>query len=411
MAANIKTICTLDIGSNKICCCVGSVDVSRSDSKIKIISYFPISSKSFKKGVINNIEELSYDVGNAVQSAEDMAGITIDSVLVSFPSLMCESGYTKAKSDLEGDVISEQYVSRLMTKSYQHIINEKEDVIHFLPVNYSLDGKDGIKKPIGQYADAMGIDIHYVKTNRSFKKNLESVVTKNRTKVSSFCNSAYASGLACLTEDEKEVGATVIDMGEGSCDIAMFKNGNLMYSFSIVGGGLDVTTTIKSKLKCSLAAAERLKILKGGLSSYENHGFIEYKEDGDSFSTMPSQIPNYEFAKIIKSVVDSLLSGCHDALENNPFYLVSNSVVVLTGGVSLTSGIKEVAEELFKKPVRIGHAQNCVGMPSSYDNPTSVSSVGLIRYAIGTMSEKEQASKKEKSKKMKKIVEWFKESL
>jgi cell division protein FtsA len=411
MSSNNKTICTLDIGSNKVCCCVVSADVSKVNPKIKVLSYYPISSNAFKNGAINNIENLSHDIGSAIQSAEEMAGVKIDGVIVSFPSLMCESGYTKISANLEGDMITEAYVSKLISKSFHRIVNEKEEVIHFLPVNYSINRQDGIKKPIGQYADSLGIDIHYVKTNRSFKKNLESVIAKNRMKVSSFCNSAYASGLACLTEDEKEIGATVIDIGESSCDIAMFKGSCLMYSFSLSGGGLKITTDIKSQLKCSLATAERLKILKGALASYDNHGSIEYKEDGGVMNTMPSQVSNYDFIKIIKTTMGAILDGCNDSLKDNPFYQVSDSVIVITGGVSSTNGIKDMAENIFDRPVRIGVSQDCTGMPSSYDNPTSVSSVGLVRYGLSTMTDKDMLSNKDKSKKMKKIVEWFKESL
>ncbi len=257
----------------------------------------------------------------------------------------------------------------------------------------------------------MGIDIHYTKTNRSFKKNLENVISKNRLKASSFCNSAYASGLACLTKDEKEIGATVIDIGEGSCDIAMFHRGHLMYAFSILGGGINITRDIKAQLKCSMASAERLKILKGVSSSFGSHGMIEYKEDGDVANTVPSQVSTHDFIKIIKQGTGVLLSDCNEGLINNPFYKVSNNVIVLTGGVSATSGIKDLAEGIFNCPLRIGRSQNCVGMPSSYDNSTSVSCVGLVKYGLSTMTDKDMQSNKDKSKKIKKIVEWFEENL
>jgi cell division protein FtsA len=409
MLTNTKTICTLNIGHSKVCCCVATADLLKDDPRIKVLSYFPISSKAFKNGVITNIEELTKDVGKAIQSSEEISEMKIDKIIVSFPVSMSSSGYTKASINLEGNVITENYIARLLTRSKNRIINDKEDIIHFLPVNYAIDGKDGVKDPIGQYGEKLNIDIHYVKTTRSNKKNLDTIIAKNRLKVQAFCNSAYASGLACLTDDEKEIGCTLIDIGEGSCDISMFKNGCFIYSFSIPMGGLNITTEIKSRLKCSMATAERLKILKG-VASFNSSSVIEYKEDGSRFQSS-NEISNDEFFNIIRHGIVNILQTCNSELNNNPFYKVSNNMIILTGGVSLTNGIKDLAESIFNKPVRVAKSQNCIGMPASYDNPTSVCSIGLVRYGIEIMTDSDVTLDKNKSQIMKKIVEWFKENL
>ncbi|MCV6599346.1 MAG: cell division protein FtsA [Alphaproteobacteria bacterium] len=411
MSANTKTIFTLDIGSNKICCCIATADISLDFPKINIKAYYPASSKALKNGVISNMDKLIQDVGNAVESAEEMAQLNVDKIVVSFSGLMCESGYTKVNSDFDNAIITEQYLKKIISKSFHRLQNDKEDLIHIMPVNYSINGENYIKDPVGQYADVLGVDIHYIKTNRNFKRTVEHALTKNRLKLSAFCNSAYASGLACLTEDEKEIGVTIIDIGEDSCDIAMFERGCLLYSNSINIGGFHITKSIRNNLKCSLATAEKLKILKGDLNSFNDNGFIEYKEDGSSMNIMPQQISKSAFINIIRKGVFDILKECNASLEDNPFYKVSNNIIVITGGVSSTNGIKNIAEDVFNKPVRIGRIQKVVGMPSSYDKPSAATTIGLVRYAISELISKNDIAEEGKNKKFKKIVEWLKENL
>jgi|GEM_PF-2014206 len=414
MVVNIEHICSLDIGSNKICCCIAEADTSKDNPKIRVKAYYPISSKAFKGGHISNFEELVKDIGNAVQSTEEMVGYSIDKIIVSISCANSVSGYTKINANLNdsiGDnVLSEYYLSRLLNKSFNHLKNDEDSVVHFIPINYTLDGKDRIKNPENQYVKNLGIDIHYIKTKINWKKNLELVIIKNRLKLSSLCNSAYASGLSCLTEDEKDLGATIIDIGHNICDIAIFQDGNFMNSAFVAEGGSKITADIKSNLKCSMAAAERLKILKGNLKSFSKSANIEYKEDGESLGFHNKSVSEEYFVNIVRDSLKHILYQCKGVLEKNPFYEIGNSVIVLTGGVSLTNGIVELAEEIFEKPVRIGKPQNCIGIPSSQNNPSSSCSIGLIRHYLSNIWEKEILSNKNKNKKIKKIVDWFKEN-
>ena len=409
MGQTKKNIYVLDIGSHKISCCIGFTD---QNGKIDILSYYPVLSNSFKNGIISDLNQLSKDIGNAIQSAEELAEEQIEHVLVSFSGALSKSAYLHIEENLYGNVITKEYISKLLTKAYHEKINEKEDIMHFLPINFSINGKNGIKEPVGQYADILGIDVHFVKVNRIFKKNLEAAVIKNRLKVIGFCNSNYASGLGVLTSDEKEMGSCVIDIGAGSTDISMFKGGDWLHSFSIIGGGLDISGKIKSNLKCSFATAEKLKNLHGSINDFNVKGYIEYREEGVFDKTFLQQYDKKDFKNLIKSEVEVILKRCKERLDDNFYFSHANKVIVLTGGLALTEGIKELAEEIFNIPVRIGNLQNIVNMPVSYNNSMSACTSGLLHYYAGGNFDKEhEIESVNKMVNMKKFLKRLKENL
>ena len=259
-AAHGGVIAALDVGSSKVCCLIARAD---DPSAIKIIGIGHQSSQGVRAGTIVNMEDAEAAIGNAVHAAEQMAGVTIRDIFVNISGGHPSSQMVGVEVAVLDQEITEIDLRRALAQGRaQHRIPENE-VIHAIPVSYSLDGNRGIKDPRGMFGDRLGVDMHVVTAAAGAVRNLTNCVSRCHLEIKALVVSSYASGLATLVEDEMDLGVTVIDMGASTTSISVFFDGHVVYTDSIAIGGSHVTNDIARGLSTPLVHAERMKTLYG----------------------------------------------------------------------------------------------------------------------------------------------------
>lgn len=384
----LTTIAALDIGSSKVCCIIAKI--SR-DKKINVVGYGYNASKGIKNGFITDINQATLSICNAVESAEQMANERIDRVIVNV------SG-DKTKSIMKSSVIqisknrpvSEADINKVIEKGISKINVEDNELIHCLPTSYRLNGGDEIKDPRNIFGETLSVDILLGMIPEINFRNISTVIENSHLEIAEKSFSAYASALSCLVEDEKEIGATIIDIGGGTTSITSFRNGYPVYFGSIGVGGNNITNDIAWGLTTSFTHAERLKTLHGCafLTSHDKSETLNIYPVGEEDDSSIRQIPKSDLISIITPRVEEIFELVNDKLAEQGLKDVSSHRVVLTGGTSQLPGIREVASMVLDKQVRLGKPRNVINLPDSLYTPAFSTVIGLLLFALSYTEKK-----------------------
>ncbi|MBQ8677686.1 MAG: cell division protein FtsA [Alphaproteobacteria bacterium] len=375
------TISALDIGSSKVCCLIAKI--SR-DNKINIIGYGYNASKGIKNGIITDINQATLSVCNAVESAEQMANERINNVIINVSGEKITSSIKESTIAINRNrPINDIDINKVMDKGRNKINVENNELIHSLITGYRVDLGEELKDPHNMYGENLSVKILLGLTPEVQYKNLATVVENAHLEISDKAFSAYASGLSCLVDDEKELGATIIDIGGGSTNIATFRNGYPIYFSSIGVGGNNITNDIAWGLTTSSSHAERLKTLHGCafLTSKDKEENINVYPVGEEDDTLIKQVPKSDLINIIAPRVEEMFELIGHKLNEHGLKDVSSHRVVLTGGCAQLSGIREVAMMILDKQVRIGRPRNILNLPEKLYNPEFSTAVGLLLYS------------------------------
>jgi cell division protein FtsA len=382
------TIAALDIGSSKACCIIAKIG---RDKKINIIGYGYNGSKGIKNGIITDIEQATLSACNAVESAEQLANEIIDSVIINISGEKLKSNIKTSTISINcNKAISENEINKVIEKALQKIEKHDEDLIHCMPIGYKIDEGEEIKDPRNMFGDKLSVDILAGLIPSAPLKNLMTVIENSHLGIAGQAMSAYASGLACLVDDEKKIGATIIDIGGGTTSIATFKNGHPV-NFSTIGvGGFNVTNDIAWGLTTSITHAERLKTLHGCafLSNQDMTETLNVYPVGEEDDTNIKQIQRSDLIKIISPRIEETFELISKKLKEQGLDNIPNHRVVLTGGASQLPGMREIASLILDKQVRIGKPKNILGLPESLTNPAFSTSIGLLLFALNYSEKK-----------------------
>lgn len=353
-------IAALDIGSSKVCCVIAKVSRNQ---KISIAGYGYNASKGIKNGIITDIKQATYSVCDAVEAAEQMANERVEQVIVNISGDRIKSDIKTASINLnKSKPITETEINKVIEKGVYKINVENNELIHCLPIGYNLDSGEETHDPRNLYSENLSVNVLLGKVPEIMFRNLKTVLDNSHLDIAEKVLSPYASGLACLVNDEKELGATVIDIGGGTTSIASFKNGHPVYFSSVGVGSNNVTNDIAWGLTTSFAHAERLKNLHGCafLTSQDQNEIINVYTMGEEDDSMIKYIPKSELINIIAPRVEETFELVGKKLKESGLKDINSSShrIVLTGGGSQLSGIREVASYILDKQVRLGHPRN-----------------------------------------------------
>ena len=370
-------IAALDIGSSKICCLIARAD---DPAAIKVIGFGHTSSQGVRAGAIVNIEDAEAAIANAVHAAEQMAGVTAHDVFVNVSGGRPTSLTLGVEVAILDQEVSEVDLRRALAQGRaQHRIPENE-VIHAIPVSYSLDGNRGIRDPRGMFGDRLGVQLHMVTAGSGPLRNLKTCVARCHLDIEGSAVNPYASGLACLVEDELDLGCTCIDLGGGTTSLAVFAEGNLVFTDCVAVGGSHVTSDIARGLATPLGHAERMKILHGNAmsSSSDEREMITVPLVGEDERTQTNQVPKSQLVRIIRPRLEEIFELVKARLEDSGADAVSGRRVVLTGGGAQLPGIRELAQQVLDKQVRIGRPTRVSGLPEAAGGPAFATAAGLL---------------------------------
>ena len=386
-------IAALDIGSSKVCCVIARV--SR-DQKISIAGYGYNASKGIKNGMITDIKQATFSICDAVEAAEQMANERVERVIVNISGDKIKSSIKRAAIGLnKSKPITEAEITKVINKGITRINVENNELIHCLPTGYRLDFGEETTDPRNLFGENLSVDVLLGMVPEIMFRNTKTVLDNSNLEIVGKVLSPYASGLACLVDDEKELGATVIDIGGGTTSIASFQHGHPVYFSSIGVGGNNVTNDIAWGLTTSFTHAERLKNLHGCafLTSQDKNETINVYPVGEEDDSLIKQVPKSDLIKIIVPRIEETFELVNAKLTEEGLKDINSHRIVLTGGGSQLSGIREVASMILDKQVRLGRPRNIGNILdiSNYpilQSPSFSTVIGLMLYVFNCKEHK-----------------------
>jgi cell division protein FtsA len=378
----------LDVGSTKVCCLIAKLVpqeekaiLSSRSHKVEVLGYGYQRSRGIKSGVVVDMDAAEQAIRLAVDSAERMAGVTVESLIANISCGRLQSEIYSANVPLAGDSVSEADIQRVLSAGSSHSVTDGRAVTHALPISYSLDGSRGIRDPRGMMGHKLGVDMQVVTAEVPPVRNLELCINRGHLHVETMVATPFASGLSTIVDDEAELGVACIDMGGGTTTLSVFVDGHMVHLDAIAVGGNHVTTDIARAFATRLQDAERLKTLYGSpLASSSDDRDMLTVPPLESDSDLPNQIPRSALTRVIRPRVEEILELVRDRLTASGFAGRVGKQIVLTGGASQLTGLGEVARHILGRNVRLGRPLGVAGLPEAAKGPAFAAAVGLLIY-------------------------------
>ena len=378
----------LDVGSSKVCCMVAELKPCEEGKllrgrshRARVIGIGHQKSQGVKSGLVIDLERAEHAIRLAVDAAERMAGLTADSLIVNMTAGRLKSETFSATINLGGHEADEADIKRVLAAGAKQALRNEREVIHSLPVGFSLDAERGVRDPRGMVGETLGVDMHVMTGDSAPARNLELSINRSHLSVERMVATPYASGLAALVDDELEMGAACIDMGGGATTISVFSEGRFVHGDSIPLGGNHVTLDLAKGLSTSIDAAERLKVMHGSAlpGSADDRDLVSIQPIGEE-NEVALQVPRSVMTRIIRARVEETLELLRDRLARSGHGAAVGRRVVLTGGAAQLAGLPEAARRVLGRNVRIGRPLGVAGLPQAAKGPAFATAVGLLIY-------------------------------
>jgi len=368
----------LDIGTHKICAIVAEVT---SDQGINIVGVGSSPSRGLRKGVVVNIESTVESIKKAVEEAELMAAVQINSVYIGIAGGHISSETSTGVVALKRHEVTRADVQRAIETAYAAaVVSSDRRVLHVLPREFIVDDQEGIRDPVGMSGSRLEVDVHIVTGAVTSARNLVKCVDRAGLGVIDIVLQPLASSEAVLSEEEKELGIAMVDLGGGTSDLAIFSDGTISHTAVIPVGGQHLTTDLQIGLRTSLADAEQIKIRHGSAlsSMVKDTEILEVPSVG---GRPPRDISRREVSEIIEPRVEEIFDLVLREIRRSGYEGKLAAGVVITGGTSLLKGMPDAAERVLDLPGRRGIPSGVGGLRDIVGNPMFSTGVGLILHA------------------------------
>ena len=367
----------LDIGTSKVCAIVGELTP---DNEVEVVGIGTHRSRGLKKGVVVNIESTVQSIQRAVEEAELMAGCEIHSVYAGIAGSHIRSLNSHGIVAIRDKEVVSSDVERVIDAARAVAIPADQKILHILPQEFLIDHQEGIREPVGMSGVRLEAKVHMVTGAASAAQNIIKCIQRCGLEVEDIVLEQLASSYAVLTEDEKDLGVCLVDIGGGTTDLAVFSGGAIQHTTVIPIAGNQVTNDIAVSMRTPTQYAEDIKIKYAcALSQLANPDeTIEVPSVGDR---PPRRLARQTLAEIVEPRYEELYGLIRDELRRSGFEEMIAAGVVVSGGTAKMEGAVELAEEIFHMPVRIGFPQHVGGLVDVVRNPIHATGVGLLLYA------------------------------
>ena len=394
-----EILAALDVGSSKIACFIARADAN---GPPRVIGIGHQLAEGVRNGAVANMEAAQHAIGAAVATAEQMAGERIERVIVNVSGAQLLSQTVNVELPLNGREVTEGDLQRILmqgqTMAHEAPNGNRFELIHTIPAHYALDGQKGVRDPINMIGHSLSVQLHLVSAAFGPVRTLVTAIARCHLDVDKLVAAPYASGLACLVEDEMDLGSLVIDMGAGTTSMAVFFDGNVVHTEGIAVGGAHVTNDIARGLTTSLMHAERLKTLYGNAisSSMDEREIIDVPQVGEEDAPeQANHIPKSHLVRIIQPRLEEIFEMLRARLDKSGFSEAAGRRAVLVGGASQMPGVRELAQRMLDKQVRVGRplrvsrspnsngkAASFTGLAESTSGPAFATTAGLLAVAM-----------------------------
>ncbi len=386
-----KIVVGIDVGTYKIVSVIAKVD-----EFVHILGVSEVHSAGIRKGQIVDIEEAVNAINSSVEAAERMAGYSVSQVFASIGGSQIVSQNSRgvvAVSTPQGE-ITQGDLARVIDAARAISLPSTREIIHVLPRNYTVDGQEGIKDPMGMSGVRLEVDTHIITANSIAVRNLDKAFSEVGVDVTSYVFNGYASSLSSLSDTERELGVVLVDIGAGTTDISIYTEGSVTYSSVLAIGARHITNDLAIGLRISLESAEKIKLF---LSQHAQRKMTrpddEVEEKSKDKNSDEIDLSSLNLPEDVRKVsYKTLVDGIIRPRMNEIFTMVGVEIkksgyggqtpagLVLTGGGAMTVGIKESAKRMLAMPVRIGMPIDLKGIIDEVQDPSYASVVGLLIY-------------------------------
>ncbi len=406
-------VAALDVGTTKVCCLIARTG---GDQGPRIVGIGHQVSKGLRNGTIVDLDQAETSIRATVEAAEQMAGENIHEVVVNLSGGKPKSRLVAYEVAIGGHEIGDGDIRRILDPA--NLAQEKpeeRELLHRIPMGYGVDGNRGIADPRGMYGERLSVNMHVVTALRGPMRNLESVIRRCHLGVEHVVVSPYAAALGVLSEEEKALGVTCIDMGGGSTSVSVFFDGELVHTDVLPLGGAHVTKDIARGLVTPLNHAERLKTLYGNAmtSANDDRQLIQVPSVGEEETPEAHTVPRSVLIGIVKPRMEEIFELVRDRLREAGFDQVAGRGLVLTGGASQLPGVRELADAILDKQARFGRPLAMDGMAEAAAGPTFAACAGLLQYGLGHRAEEtgaEMPQAAEPQGRFGRIGQWLREN-
>ncbi|MET3525161.1 cell division protein FtsA [Phenylobacterium koreense] len=377
-------VAAVDLGASKVTCFIMKPEgVRRGDRTLTAAGVGYVQSRGVKAGAIVNLDEASDAIAQAVERAENVAGVQVQGVTVATAGGQLASHRVGGRVSLGGRPINDGDLVRAIQQALGQIKIPGRRAAHILPVAWSVDGQAAIRDPRAMFGRTLGVELLVVTVSEAAYQTLGACVERAHLQFEGVVAAPFVSALAALEEDEMDLGAVCIDMGGGSTSAAVFAGGSLLHVETLAVGGGHVTADIARGLSTSVAGAERIKTLHGSAiaSANEDREMIEAPPRGDDPGAGPVIAPRSLLKGIIAPRVEETLELLRDRLRASGCPVEPGASLVLTGGASQLAGVREVAVRVFDRPARLGRPRRVPHLADAASGPAFCAAAGVLQRA------------------------------
>ena len=372
----------LDIGTTKVCAVVGEVG----EDGITILGVGTVPCRGLRKGIVSNIDWTVRSIKEAIESAQTMAGVEIRTVYAGVAGSHIRSQSSDGVAAIAGGEVTRADVERVLEGARAIPVDADRQILHVLPREYVVDAQDGIPNPVGMSGVRLGANVNLVTAATSCVQNVIRCAERCGLTVADVVLEVLASAEATLSDDEKEIGVAVIDIGGGTTDILLYVDGGIAHTSVTPVGGNNITSDIAAGLRTPMAEADRLKRLSGcalGRMVAEDEE-IEVPGVGGH---PPRRTARRVLSDIIEPRAEEIFAVIRKRIEDSGLLEQLSAGAVLTGGAVLLEGMPELAEEILGMPVRTGFPTGVKGITQLVHGPQYATGVGLVKYGASAMAE------------------------
>ena len=396
----------LDIGTSKTCAIIAEVT---SKGRLNIIGAGSAPSKGIQKGTVTNIDAAAQGIKKAIESAELIANCEIQSVIVDITGNHIQGMNSNGLAPVKSAEIDESDIARVLESAKAVAIPPDREFLHVLAQEYILDGQEGIRNPKGMSGVRLEAKVHIITGAVNNAQTIVKCVNRCNLEVADMVVAGLAASEAVISDDEKELGCALVDIGSGTTDIAVWSHGALVHSHVLGLSGNHLTSDIAKGLQIPLTDAEKLKIQSGyAMVSAVGADEVIYAPtpDGREAKKLPKQV----LAEIIEPRLEEIFEMVNREIEKSGYKSAIPAGIILTGGTSIMNAVPELAEHVFGVPVRRGVPRDVDGLIDFVQNPQYSTAIGLLLHAINhpdisTYSPQEAR----KSSPLGKFISWLKQ--
>lgn len=373
-----EIIAGLDLGTTKVCAIVAEV----TDDGLDIIGVGSVPSRGLRRGVVVNIDSTMQAIRGAVEQAQTMAGVQIDSVYAGMSGSHVQGLNKEGVAAINTREVTADDVARVLEQARAIPLASDREVIHVLPQDYTVDNQIGIREPVGMSGVRLQAQVHLVTAASASVQNIRRCCERSSLEVAEVVLEPLASAEAVLEPDEKEIGVALVDIGGGTADIIVYVDGAVVHTSVIPIGGLNFTNDVAHRFRTPIAEAERLKIKYGCASP----ALVDPEEEIEVPSVggrAPRSMSRQELCSVLEPRVEELFQSVAHTLEQGGFTQMLASGVVITGGTTQLEGMPEIAEQILGMQVRRASPIGIGGLSDVVKSPGYATAVGLVKYGAG----------------------------